>query len=100
MELLGSNPNEMFTYENLQSELKEYGNFALVMASMLIQISQADSNEIVNLDEISDKMAGGECRQELITDLKEQSKIIYAQRLSDVIEDIIRLDYYKKNFLN
>lgn len=34
---LGSDPTELFTFNNLQSELKNYGRFAMFMGSILIQ---------------------------------------------------------------
>lgn len=95
--LLGSNPDELFTFDDLQSELKKYGNFALLLAPIEIQIGQADSSELTNLDEMFDKMAKGEGRQEFITGLNEKAQSEYNRRLNGVFEDVVdNLGYYRK----
>lgn len=94
--LLGSNPDELFTFDNLKEELKICGNYALITAPMLLQVSLADSSEILNLDEMFDKVAAGETTLDLTSDLNERAQLIYEQRLSDVVEDILRLGYYRK----
>lgn len=94
--LLGSAPEKLFTLDDLKDEMKRCGNYALLLAPMLIQVSQADSSEISNLDEMSDKIAEGETRQELITGLSEHAQQEYDRRLNGVIGDLIRLGYYHK----
>lgn len=96
VKLLGSNPDELFTFDDLQSELKRCGNYALMLAPLLIQISQASSSEVTNLDEMCDKMAEGEDTQGLITGLSESGQLEYERRLNDVVEDVIKLGYYHK----
>lgn len=97
VKLLGSNPDELFTFNDLQSELKAHGKFALIVAPIVIQVSHADSSELSNLDEMCDKVAAGENSQELITGLTEEAMLKCGQRIHDVIEDILTLGYYKKN---
>ncbi|XP_031621427.1 uncharacterized protein LOC116339595 [Contarinia nasturtii] len=92
VKLLGSSP-ELFTYENLQSELKRCGSFALLLAPLSIQVQQADTNEVANLNEMCDKMANGNNSDGLVNDLNEEAQLIYEQRLNDVFEDVIRLGY-------
>ncbi|XP_055321909.1 uncharacterized protein LOC129577979 [Sitodiplosis mosellana] len=101
VQLLGSNPDELFTFDDLQSELKRCGNYALMLAPMLIQISQANSSEVTNLDEMCDKMAEGEnANQGLVTGLTEHGQAEYERRLNDVVEDVVRLGYYHKQIFN
>lgn len=96
VKLLGSNPDELFTFDDLQSELKRCGNYALMLAPMLIQISQASSSEITNLDDMCDKMAEGENGNGLVSGLTESGQAEYVRRLNDVVEDVVRLGYYQK----
>lgn len=95
--LLGSNPDELFTFENLQDELKICGNYALIMAPTLIQVSLADTSEIMNLDEVFDKSADEGGAIELTSELNDAAKVLFEQRLSDVIEDILQRGYHQKN---
>lgn len=93
---LGSNPDDLFSMDDLKDELKRCGNYAFLLAPMLISVSMADSSDISNLDEMCDKIAEGERRQELITGLNDKAQIEYEQRLNDAIEDLVRLGYYQK----
>lgn len=93
---LGSDPDELFTLDNLKDELKRCGNYAFLLAPMLISVSLADSSEISNLDEMCDKIADGERRHELITGLSDKAQLEYEQRLNDTVEDLVKLGYYQK----
>lgn len=90
---LGSNPDELFTLDNLKDELGKCGNYALIMAPMLLQNSLADSSEITNLDEMFDE---DEFTPELISGLSGQGKLEYDRRLNEVFEDICNLGYYRR----
>lgn len=100
VKLLGSNPNELFTFENLKAELKRCGNYALIMAPILLQISQADSSEITKLDEVFDKATTGaendDDKIDLITGLSDKGQLEFQRRLGDVFTDVIRFGYYRK----
>lgn len=63
---------------------------------MLIRISLAESNDITNLDEMSEKLAGGESEQNaaIVNGLSEKSQIEFERRLTGVIEDILKLGYF------
>ena len=95
VKLLGSEPNELFTFENLQNELKRCGIYALILSPFSIQTSQADSSQITSFDEMSEKSAKGEV-YEFITGLSEKGYLEYQRRLNDVFDDIDRLGYYRK----
>lgn len=91
--LLGSGP--IFTFDDLQDELKKYAVFVLILAPMVFQTTQATSSESLTLDEIGNRMAEGENRQELITGLSEDAQKVYERRLNEVFEEIIdKLGYY------
>lgn len=93
---LGSNPDELFTLPDLKDELKLCGNYAFLLAPMLISVSLADSSEFSNLDEMCDKIADGENGHELITGLNDKAQLEYEKRLNDVVDDLIELGYYQK----
>lgn len=95
VKLLGSNPDELFTFADLMDELKHYGVYALLMVPMLLQVSQAHSNEISNMDEMFDKVADGENKINLITGLSSEGQSEYERRINEVFEDIIEMGYYQ-----
>lgn len=96
IKLLGSNPDELFTFDDLQTEMKRCGNYGLMLAPMLIQISQASSSQVTNLDEMCDKMADGGDAGGLVSGLTENGQAEYERRLNDVLEDVVQLGYYQK----
>lgn len=93
--LLGSDPEELFTFDDLKKELKKCGNFALLMGPIVLHTIQADSSQIADLDERAEKSAKGETI-ELITGLSERGQLEYERRLNELFVDIVRLDYYHK----
>lgn len=94
VKLLGSDADKLFTYDDLLGELKRCGVYALLMAPILLQISQADSSEIPNLDEMCDKVAEGDSNIALITSLSAKGQLECDRRLNEVFEDVIELGYY------
>lgn len=93
--LLGSDPDELFTFKNLQDELKTCGIYALITGPMVIQISLATSSEMTNLNEVFDKTVDGGTI-ELTSELNKEAKNCYEQRLSEMIEDVLKRGYYRK----
>lgn len=97
VDLLGSNSSQLFTFENLKDELKRFGNYALMLAPIIVQVSLADSSEISKLDEMFDKaVKEEEGHIELVTSLGEKGQLLYDRRINEVFEDIVNLGYYRK----
>lgn len=95
VELLGSDPNKLFTLDDLKDEMKRCGNYALLMGPIAMQFSLADS--VPNLDEMFNKTAeGSNAHTDLITGLNDKAQLQFDQRLNDFLEDILRLGYYRK----
>lgn len=93
VKLLGSDPDKLFTFDDLQSELKEFGNYALLLVPIIIQMTQARTN----WDEMSEKYGNEESRLELITGLNGNEQLEYERRLNEFFEDFIdELGYYHK----
>lgn len=92
--LLGSNPDQLFTFENLKDELKRFGNFSLLMVPMIIEVSQAHSNEISKMDEMFNKAADGEGQINLITGLSGTGQQEYDRRINELLENIVNLGYF------
>lgn len=95
VKLLGSDPKKLFTFDDLQSELKEFGNYAFLLVPINTQMTQADSNDLINWDERGNNMGNEESRLEFITGLNEQAQLEYNRRLNEFFEDAVdKLGYY------
>lgn len=85
VKLLGSNPDELFTFEDLNDELKTCGVYALLKGPMLLQITLAD---------LPDESGG----QSFNSGLSEECQREFDRRINGILEDIVRLGYHKKMF--
>lgn len=92
VKLLGSDPEKLFSFNDLQNELKRCGNYALIMPPQVIQYALADESSL-NLEHVFDNVDG---HSDLITGLKESAQKKYEERVNGIVEDIVRLGYTRK----
>lgn len=97
---LGSNPDELFTFANLKSELKRFGNYALIMGPLWIsETQQQPGSHEVFTDDMFDKPAGAKSEPSepaLACDLNKKGQDEFARRINELMEDVVRLEYYRK----
>lgn len=94
MKLLGSDPDKLFTFKNLEDELKKCGNYAMMLAPLTIGIPQADSSEERDLSEMFDNAAGKEKGNiDLFNGLSGEGQYEYDRRINELFTDIVRLGY-------
>lgn len=89
---LGSNPETVFTFNDLLGQLRRFGQYGLIMSTMLIPMVTTETKDIPDMDEFSEKISRGE-EIEGMMGVTEVSPA-YKTRMSDVIRDIVRLGYY------
>lgn len=89
---LGSNPDKLFTYNDLLGQLKKFGQFGLITASMVLPLLTVAIENKPDMDEIAEKVKRGEAI-DCYMDIRD-SNTAYKSRMSDVIRDIVRLGYY------
>lgn len=75
--------------------LKHFGFFGFLMAIMVLPVFIAPSEEIPDMDEVSQKLAKGELDAKAINEMDQQhsktTQDTYSKRMRDVILDQIRL---------
>lgn len=91
---MGSQPEKLFPYEEFVNELKECGNFAFLIAPIIIQICVVDPKDVNNLDEICRK---GDEPFDLVQGLSERSQSLFEERITGCIEDLVNFGYYHKS---
>lgn len=89
---MGSDPEQLFTFEELQSELKRCGNLAIIISPLQLQAFLTNSEDVVDLDEMSEKGESFSINQ----NRDESYKLLYKQKLNDVITDLVDLGYYRR----
>lgn len=89
---LGSDPEQLFSFDMMQDHFRKYGKFGLVLANMLLPMMTADSGNAVDMDALCEKINDGEhVDGSVFVSEKSQSRL--ATRLRGVIADMVRLDY-------
>lgn len=96
VKLLGSDPDKLFTLENLKSEMKKCGKYTLIIAPIGVLLSQADSSRTPDLNEAFENVGDGG-KVEFITGLNDKGQQEYDRRLNEMYEDVVRRGYFTKN---
>lgn len=93
---LGSNPDKLFTYKDLQDELKKFAQLAVFCAPMIIQIRVANAKDVRDLDEYSDAIENGE-DADLLNEFDENTQAIFSKLINEFISDLFDYGYIKSN---
>lgn len=87
---LGSDPEKLFPIECLESHLKKFGKYAFLQGLCIIQMILADSNDIPDLDEMTENK---DCK-DFIQGQKATTHSEYTSRIRDLLTDLIEYGYY------
>lgn len=88
----GSSAAELFPYEELQRQLKQFGRFGLIMASMVLPLFTSAQDELPNLDEMCEEIERNQMLGENIFKF-EKTQTLYATKMREIIIDMDRLGY-------
>lgn len=94
IEKLGSDPKKLYTFENLQAQLRKYGEFALLCGPMVIQIKVANSSDVGNLDEYAELVESG-VEADLINEYDEATQMLYDSLINGLVTDLVNYGYVK-----
>lgn len=93
---LGSNPDKLFTFSDLKSELRKFGELALLCAPMIIQIRIANANDVRDLDDYSEAIENGE-DADLLNEFDEDTQATFSKLVNDSIADLFEYGYIRSN---
>lgn len=89
---LGSDPNKLYTFENFQSQLRKFAEYALLCGPVLLQFKVASAKDIKDLDDYCELIEKGE-EADLINEFDEKTKKEYSTLINDLVSDLIDLEY-------
>lgn len=89
--LCGSDPDELYTFNDLQNELKEFGIYGVLMAPFLLQIIVSEPKNIVDMDSYAENF--GESTE--MATLDDESEPRFKKRFTDVFHDAKRYGWIK-----
>ncbi len=82
---MGSDPQNLFTYDDLEDQLRQFGTYGLIFSPILAGVMVSDSKDIIDLDTLKqDTKADG------LATLNDQTKILLKERMSSAIQLIIK----------
>lgn len=89
---LGSDPDKLFTYADLQSELRQFGDFTLLSAPLLTRARVADADDVCDLDEYAAAIDKGE-KADIFRPFVGDTMATFKKLLNDAIHDIHEYGY-------
>lgn len=93
---LGSDPDKLYTFENLQEQMKIFGEFSLYSGPLIIQTLVASENDIRNLDEYAEQIENGE-QADLLEKFDDEKQQKYSQLINELINDLVNYEYVSIN---
>lgn len=93
---LGSDPNVLYPYQQLQKDVPLCGDFLLVTLPMMIQLSFVEARNANDLDDTFDVCVRGAVRTDLLVGLTANAQVAYRQRINDCIGDLDTLGCFAK----
>lgn len=94
IEKLGSDPKKLYSFDNLQAQLRKFGEFALLCGPMIIQIKVANAQDIGNLDDYAELVEKG-VEADLINEYDEKTQMEYSTLINDLVADLVNYGYVK-----
>lgn len=87
---LGSNADEIFSYDAFLDELHKYGKFGLAEASIMLPLMTSVRNTTPDIDDITEQKKTG---TDALCFVSDKSRDAFIKRLRDVFSDMERLQY-------
>lgn len=96
----GSDPEKLFTFGDLEQQLKQFSAYALTLAPALQALIISSGENISDMDEYADALSQGNTENnDFFVKFDENSRPAFVKRLGDVIDDAERMgwiDIFKK----
>lgn len=87
---LGSDPNQLFNFNDLVNQMTKFGKYGVVFVPFLLQITLSQPDDVINLDNI-------ESEEEMLNLIKlsDETKENYKKGLHSAVADAIRFGWIK-----
>lgn len=92
---LGSDPEQLFTFEDLQEEMRKCGEFSLLFGPMITRITTARMENLRDIDEYADALANGE-DIDLFSKFDDETLAVYGKRVNGIVADLDAYGYLGK----
>ncbi|KAJ6632705.1 hypothetical protein Bhyg_16078 [Pseudolycoriella hygida] len=87
---LGSDPQKLFTFDDLEDQFRQFGDYGLIFASILIGVMVSDAEDIIDMDLVKD-----DTKANGLATLNDDTKMLLKERISSVIQLAIKAGWVK-----
>lgn len=92
IEKFGSDPEKLYTFDNLQSQLRKFGDFAVLFASMIIQVRVAKDEHFSDLDDFANSIDRDQ-HVNVIGEYDSKTQAEYTIQINDLFTDLDNYGY-------
>lgn len=82
---LGSDPEKLFTFSDLEDQFRQFGKYGLIFSPILVAVMVSESKDIIDMDSIKQ-----DTKAEGLATLNRKTKILLKERMSSVIQLAIK----------
>lgn len=91
---LGSDPNGLFTFDDLQAQLKLSGQVALSRSVVTTQLMVANAKDVEDMDKYTESIRKGE-KAHLMKEYDAETKQKFSTIINDLVGDFVKYEYVK-----
>lgn len=84
---LGSDPDGLITFGDLQDQFRKFSKFGVIMAPMLLKLIVSDPKNIVDMDKFAENLGLSSAESKHIATFNDKTEHRYRERVTDVIND-------------
>lgn len=85
-----SDPEKLFTFEDLESQLSPFGTYGVIEAPLTVSLMVVDSKNFTDMNEFAETAKTGDgntTESSQVANFNQKTEELYKQRLTDVLED-------------
>ncbi|XP_031616814.1 uncharacterized protein LOC116336810 [Contarinia nasturtii] len=91
---LGSDPDKLYSYDNLTMQMKKYGEYALLYGPWIVALRLAKGKDIMNVDEYIESIARNE-NVEMIGIFDDETQAEFSRVVNGLLTDLVDYGYVK-----
>lgn len=84
---LGSDPDELITFGDLQDQFRQFSKFGVIMAPMLLKLIVPDPKHIIDMNKFAENLDPSSDESKQLATFDDKTEHRYRQRVADVIND-------------
>lgn len=84
---LGSEPDNLITFSDLQDQFRQFSKFGVIMAPMLLKLILSDPKNIVDMDKFAENLDPHSDDSKHLATFNDTTERRYRERVADVIND-------------